>query len=133
MGLPSLSDDDKASGKPIFIMRGELDALQPLRSSTTGRGDQEVNASCTPRATATSLNTAMHLTSQAAAAGKVVAGLLTGAYEATRFKAKPKLSKLESLAVLTPGAGNAAQSAIDTAAGLAAGTTLTRCASAFAE
>jgi hypothetical protein len=63
---------------------------------------------------------------QAAAAGKLAAGVLTGAYEATRFKAKPTLSKLESLAVLTPGDAKAAESAIATAAGMAAGTMLTR-------
>jgi len=63
---------------------------------------------------------------QAAAAGKVAAGLLTGAYEATRFKAKPTLSRLESLEVLTAGDAGAAEAAIATAAGLAVGTTLTR-------
>ena len=64
--------------------------------------------------------------SQAAAAGKLAAGVMTGAYEATRFKAKPTVCRLQSLAVLTPGDTQAAESAIRTAAGMAAGTMLTR-------
>jgi hypothetical protein len=63
---------------------------------------------------------------QAAAAGKLAAGVMTGAYEATRFKAKPTVSELQSLAVLTPGDAQAAEAAITTAAGMAAGTMLTR-------
>ena len=51
---------------------------------------------------------------------------MTGAYEATRFKAKPTVSQLRSLAVLTPGDAQAAESAIKVAAGMAAGTMLTR-------
>lgn len=63
---------------------------------------------------------------KAAAAGKLAAGVMTGAYEATRFKAKPTVSELQSLAVLTPGNAQAAESVIKTAAGMAAGTMLTR-------
>jgi leucyl aminopeptidase len=63
---------------------------------------------------------------KAAAAGKLAAGVMTGAYEATRFKAKPTVSELKSLAVLTAGDAQAAESAIATAAGMAAGTMLTR-------
>lgn len=63
---------------------------------------------------------------QAAAAGKVAAGVLTGAYEATRFKAKPKLSPLESVQVLTPGDAGKAKAAMSAAAAFAAGTGVAR-------
>jgi hypothetical protein len=63
---------------------------------------------------------------QADAAGKVAAGIFTGAYEATRFKAKPKLSNLESIQILTPGNATSADSAIRAAKGFASGTGLAR-------
>lgn len=66
------------------------------------------------------------LHSQADAAGKVAAGILTGAYEATRFKAKPKLSLLESIQILTPGDKAAAEKSIRAANGFASGTGLAR-------
>ncbi|KAK9843719.1 hypothetical protein WJX81_003551 [Elliptochloris bilobata] len=60
----------------------------------------------------------------AEAAGKVAAGALTGAYEATRFANKPPDARLESLAVLGAGAG--AEAAIKRAAALARGNILAR-------
>ena len=58
-------------------------------------------------------------------AGKIAAGALTGAYEATRFKNTPAPAQLEALAVLGAGAGAAA--GIKRAAALARGNILARC------
>lgn len=62
--------------------------------------------------------------SQAEIAERVVTGLFLGAYEATRFKAKPCLSTLESLALLGFQAG--AQKGIKKAEAVAKGAMLTR-------
>lgn len=58
-------------------------------------------------------------------AGKIAAGALTGAYEATRFKNTPAPAQLEALAVLGAGAG--AEAGIKRAAALARGNILARC------
>lgn len=144
MGLPGLSDADKVPIKrmslawkisnrhvaaaPLFFAVSSLAASQTNSVSAAGRRRGQAGGGRADRR----VHTAACLTHpvswlQAAAAGKLAAGVLTGAYEATRFKAKPTLSTLESLAVLTPGDAGAAEAAIATAAGLAAGTMLTRC------
>ncbi len=58
--------------------------------------------------------------------GKVTFGVLTGAYEATRFKEDAKVSPLESVEVLGLAEGDAATPAVTTGAALAAGTMLAR-------
>lgn len=66
---------------------------------------------------------------QAAVAGKVAAGALTGAYESIRFKNKTPGAALESLAVL--GAGGGAKAAIGRSVALARGNVLARCGPAL--
>ena len=64
----------------------------------------------------------------AAAAGGVAHGLLSGAYESTRFKTKPTPSPLKSAALLLRGGGDAqaASAAVARGAALARGALLTR-------
>ena len=58
---------------------------------------------------------------------RLATGVLTGAYEATRFKEKPSLSPLERVEVL--GLGEPASNAfLAEAAAFASGTTVARCA-----
>ena len=61
-------------------------------------------------------------------AEKVTLGLLTGAYEATRFKNKPTKATLQSVELLGLGAGEGVEAAIARGAGLAKGVTLAKCA-----
>ena len=63
---------------------------------------------------------------KAAAVGKVTVGVLTGAYEATRFKEDAKLSPLASVEVLGLAEAKAAAPAVSEGAALAAGTMLAR-------
>lgn len=62
---------------------------------------------------------------QAAATGRLASGVLTGAYEATRFKEKPSVSPLERVEVL--GLGEPAANAfLAEAKAYACGTTVAR-------
>ena len=72
---------------------------------------------------------------QEGAEGKIAAGALLGAYEATRFKSKVKpVTTLEQVEVIVPPAADVAagQKAADHAVAMAKGALLTRCVSGVA-
>lgn len=69
---------------------------------------------------------------QEGAEGKIAAGALLGAYEATRFKSKVKpVTTLEQMEVIVPPTVDVAagQQAVDHAVAMAKGALLTRCVS----
>ena len=111
-------DADRAPARCPLLWRFICLRLHESRERTSPRS--------VPVASAVRLTAAAAPPTQAAAAGKVAAGVLTGAYEATRFKAKPKLSPLESVQVLTAGDAGRANAAMDAAAAFAAGTGVAR-------
>lgn len=68
------------------------------------------------------------LPKQGAVAEGLALGLLTGAYEATRFKSKPTTSALRSADLLLGAGGTEADAGIARGAALAKGVLLARCA-----